>query len=192
MPEQSTNAVRIVLNQDTADTISLTTGKIKQAFDAQNISIGALISKTMQDAASSGHVIIFIVSLLTLAFVMAVVGVLGLMSSMGTSVIERTREFGIMRAIGARSRTILRNIISEGIFIGLMSWVIAILFSIPLSLVIGYYLGQESFSVPLDLIISPLGVVAWLLVILIGSTVASVYPALQASRLTIRETLAYV
>ena len=192
MPEQSTNAVRIVLDQDTADTISLTTGKIKQAFDAQNINISALISKTMQDAASSGHVIIFIVSLLTLAFVMAVVGVLGLMSSMGTSVIERTREFGIMRAVGARSRTILRNIISEGIFIGLMSWVIAILLSIPLSLVIGNYLGQESFSVPLDLIISPVGVVGWLLVILIGSTVASVYPAFQASRLTIRETLAYV
>jgi len=111
---------------------------------------------------------------------------------MGTSVIERTREFGIMRAIGAKSRTILRNIISEGIFIGLMSWVIAIILSAPLSLVIGTSIGMDSFSVPLGLILSPLGIGAWLLVIITGSTIASAYPAWQASRLTIRETLAYV
>ena len=42
---------------------------------------------------------------------------------MGTSVLERTREFGIMRTIGGRSRTILRNVISEGVFIGLLSFV---------------------------------------------------------------------
>lgn len=53
--------------------------------------------------------------LLLIAGVMAVVGLLGLTSSMSTSVIERTREFGIMRSIGARSRTVLLNVISEGV-----------------------------------------------------------------------------
>ena len=192
IPQLSTNAVRIVLDAHDANTIEATTGAIRQALEAKKMNISALISETMLEAASSGHVIIFIVSLITMALVMAVVGVLGLMSSMGTSVIERTREFGIMRAIGAKSRTILRNIISEGIFIGLMSWVIAIILSAPLSLVIGTSIGMDSFSVPLGLILSPLGIGAWLLVIITGSTIASAYPAWQASRLTIRETLAYV
>jgi putative ABC transport system permease protein len=121
-----------------------------------------------------------------------VVGALGLTSSMSTSVIERTREFGVMRAIGARSKTILRNIISEGVFIGLMSWVIALPLSIPISLGISYMIGMMSFRSPLPLIISPTGLVVWFLILVIGSIAASAYPAQQASRLTVRETLAYI
>jgi putative ABC transport system permease protein len=123
---------------------------------------------------------------------MAVVGALGLASSMGTSVIERTREFGVMRAIGAKSKTILRNIISEGVFIGLMSWIIALPLSIPLSLGIDTLIGTMSFRSPLPLILSPMGIAIWLSVIIVGSIAASAYPAQQASRLTVRETLAYV
>ena len=73
------------------------------------------------DNALSGHVYILIFALIMMSVIMAVVGVLGLMSAMGTSVIERTREFGVMRAIGGRSGTVMRNVISEGVFIGMMS-----------------------------------------------------------------------
>ena len=127
-----------------------------------------------------------------ISIVMAIVGGLGLMSSMGTSVIERTREFGVMRAIGAKSRTILRNIISEGVFIGLMSWGIALPLSIPLSLGIDYLLGMMSFRASLPLVVSPVGLVTWVTLIIIGAIAASAYPARQASRLTVRETLAYI
>ena len=192
IPPQSINDVRIVLNEHDANAISAATGEIQRVLDAKNVKVNVIISETMLEGATSGHVYIFIVALITMSLVMAVVGVLGLMSSMGTSVIERTREFGIMRAIGAKSRTILRNIISEGIFIGLMSWVLAIVISIPLSLVIGNIIGNNSFYVPLELIVSPLSLGIWLLVIILGSIAASTYPALQASRLTIRETLSYV
>jgi len=192
IPAQSINGVRVVLNEHDASTISAVTGKIESALEAKNVRVKVFISETMLESATSGHVYIFIFALITMSLVMAVVGALGLMSSMGTSVIERTREFGVMRAIGAKSRTILRNVISEGVFIGLMSWVIAIVVSIPLSLVIGTVIGKQSFYVPLNLIVSPLGLVIWLLVIVLGSMAASAYPAWQASRLTIRETLAYI
>jgi putative ABC transport system permease protein len=111
---------------------------------------------------------------------------------MSTSVIERTREFGIMRAIGAKTYTVLRNVISEGIFIGLMSWVLSCVLSIPLSLGVGYLIGNLAFRAPLPLILSPLGLGLWLLIIVVGSVAASAYPARKASSLTIRETLAYV
>jgi putative ABC transport system permease protein len=189
---ESTNAVRVVMTDHSNESIASLTRKIEQSFAAQDISIKAAISEALLDNATSGHVYIFIVSLILISAVMAVVGALGLMSSMGTSVIERTREFGIMRAIGAKSNIILRNVISEGLFIGLMSWVISVPISVPLTYGIGYLIGMLSFRSPLPLIVSPIGLGIWLLIIVIGSVAASAYPAKQASQLTVRETLAYV
>ncbi len=150
------------------------------------------VSEALLDDAVSGHVFIFIAALILIAVVMAVVGMLGLTSSMSTSVIERTREFGIMRSIGARTRTVLLNVISEGVFIGLMSYFIAVALSLPLSLGMGAYLGNMAFRSPLPLIVSPVGLGLWLVILLIGSIAASAFPAQQASKLTIRETLAHI
>jgi len=191
-PVEMTNAVRVVMREhDKAATASITRD-IEKALRTGNVSVKATVSEALLADAISGHAYIFIVALLLISTVMAVVGALGLASSMGTSVIERTREFGVMRAIGAKSRVILRNIISEGVFIGLVSWVISLPLSIPLSLGIGYMIGMMSFRSPLPLVISPVGLVVWVTLIIVGSIVASTYPAQQASRLTVRETLAYV
>jgi putative ABC transport system permease protein len=191
-PVELTNAVRIAMREHDNQSVVSITRDVEQALAAGNVTVKTTISEALLGEAVSGHVYIFIVALLMISTVMAVVGGLGLMSSMGTSVIERTREFGVMRAIGAKSTTILRNIISEGVFIGLMSWVIALPLSIPLSLGIDYLLGMMSFRSPLPLIISPIGLVIWATLIIVGSIAASAYPAQQASRLTVRETLAYV
>lgn len=191
-PVELTNAVRVVMRQHDKESVTSITRDVEQALAAGNITVKAMISEALLGEAISGHVYIFIVALMLISTVMAVVGALGLASSMGTSVIERTREFGVMRAIGAKSRVILRNIISEGVFIGLMSWVIALPLSIPVSLGIGTMIGMMSFRAPLPLIVSSLGLVIWFLVLIVGSIAASAYPAQQASRLTVRETLAYV
>jgi putative ABC transport system permease protein len=191
-PVRTTNAVRIVMSKHDEESLAVVTKEIESTLAAENISIKVAISEALLGEAISGHIYIFIFALIMISTVMAIVGALGLMSSMGTSVIERTREFGVMRAIGARSNTILRNIISEGVFIGLMSWVIALPLSIPLSYGIGYLIGNLSFRSPLPLVISPVGLGIWLTVIVIGSVAASAYPAKQASQLTVRETLAYI
>ncbi len=182
----TTNAVRIVLTQHNAASISAVTGSLENALAAENIRMKVVISETMLESATSGHVYIFFFALILIAVVMAVVGALGLMSSMSTSVIERTREFGIMRAIGARSRIILRNIISEGVFIGLLSWLIAVPLSLPLTWGLGYLVGMMSFRAALPLMLSPWAVFGWLILVVTGSIGASAYPARQASRLTVR------
>jgi putative ABC transport system permease protein len=180
------------MKEHDAESINTLTGEIGRALEAKNIRVKVFIPKTILEGASDAHVYIFIYSLIVMAIVMAAVGALGLMSSMGTSVIERTREFGVMRAIGARSHTVLRNVISEGLFIGLMSWFIAVAFSILPSMVVDNLIGGMFSRVPLTLIVSPTALVIWLLVIVFGSIVASAYPAWQASHLTVRETLSYV
>ncbi len=189
---QFSNAVRVVLQEHNEESMAVVTRDIERALAAEGINVKAAISEALLGEAISGHVYIFIFALILISTVMAVVGALGLTSSMGTSVVERTREFGVMRAIGAKSSTILRNIISEGVFIGLMSWVIALPLSLPISFGIDYFIGSMSFRAPLPLVISPAGLVIWLAVILIGSIAASAWPARQAAQLTVRETLAYI
>jgi putative ABC transport system permease protein len=191
-PLQMTNAVRVVMTSGELADVEATTQRIERVLTAENVSVSLAMSEVLLDNALSGHVFVFIATLILIAVVMAVVGLLGLTSSMSTSVIERTREFGIMRSLGARTRTVLLNVISEGVFIGLMSYFIAVAFSIPLSLGMGAYLGDMSFRSPLPLTISPVGLGLWIVILLIGSIAASAFPAQQASKLTIRETLAHI
>jgi putative ABC transport system permease protein len=187
-----TNALRIVMKDHDTTTISSVTKEIERALEKENVSMKVDISETRLDSALNGHVYILIFALIIMAVLMAVVGGLGLMSTMAINVVERTREFGIMRTIGGKSGTVLRNVISEGVFIGLMSWTVAIVLSLPLSLYIGRLIGNLAFKSPLPLVLSPKAVVIWLTIIVLGSIAASMYPAWQASRLTIRETLAHV
>lgn len=73
-----------------------------------------------------------------------------------------------------------------------MSWFIAVALSLLPSLAIDALIGGMFSRVPLTLIVSPAALLIWLLVVTLGSLAASGYPAWQASRLTVRETLAYV
>jgi putative ABC transport system permease protein len=121
-----------------------------------------------------------------------VVGVLGLTSTMSTNVVERTREFGVLQTIGGTPRTVLWIVLSEGLVIGALSWCIAIALALPLAALVNTVVGNMMSRVPLPLFISPLAMLIWLAVVLGGSVAASTVPAWRASRLTIRETLAYI
>ncbi len=129
--------------------------------------------------------------LLGLAVIMAVVGGIGLMGSLSISVVERTREVGVMRAIGARSLTIMGMFMMEGVLQGIFSWLV----SVPLSfLVAGYVakvLGQTMFDANLDYQYNVSAVTIWLIVILAISTLASILPAFNATRISVRDSLAY-
>lgn len=186
------NTLRIAMKQSDPDTLSAVTKEIERVLEKENVSVQTIISEKLLSEAQSGHVYIFIFALLFMAVVMAVVGALGLMSTMGTNVTERTREFGVMRAIGGRSGTVIRSVILEGVFIGLQSWVIAIILSLPLSFAVGRLLGNLAFRSPLPLSLSPIAILIWLMVIALGSIAASAYPAWKASQMTVRETLIYI
>jgi len=186
-----TNAVRVVMKGHNEKTIGAVTREIERALEREGIGVKIDFSETRLDNALSGHVYILVFALILMAVIMAVVGVLGLASAMGTSVVERTREFGVMRAIGGSSGTVMRNVIGEGVFIGLMSWCIAVVLSLPLSAGVGRLVGTLAFHFPLPLVLSPGAMFIWLAIISLGSAAASAYPARRASQLTIRETLAY-
>ncbi|MEP7135172.1 MAG: FtsX-like permease family protein [Chloroflexota bacterium] len=132
-----------------------------------------------------------VVFLLIMAILTAVVGSMGLAGTMGMNVLERTREIGIMRAIGADDRAVMRTVIAEGIVIGSISFALAIVLSIPFTYGLSYIVSVAVFQTPITVVFTYLGYAIWLGLVLVLSTVASILPARNAARLTIREVLAY-
>jgi putative ABC transport system permease protein len=129
--------------------------------------------------------------LLGLAVIMAGVGGVGLMGSLSISVVERTREVGVMRAIGARSITILGMFVMEGVLQGLFSWLVAVPFSFLVAGPAANALGQTMFSANLDFEYNLGAVWVWLVIIGVVSTLASLLPAINATRISVRDSLSY-
>ena len=111
--------------------------------------------------------------------------------TMSLNVIERTREIGILRSLGAQNGVVRRVIILEGLVIGLISWALAVPCSIPLAIWLGNSLGVSLLARPLDYIFSVPAVLMWLGLMIVISVVASIIPAQSAARLTIRDALVY-
>lgn len=132
-----------------------------------------------------------VVFLLIMAVLTAVVGSMGLTGTMGMNVLERTREIGITRAIGADDRAVMRTVIAEGVVIGMISFALAILLSIPFTYLLSTIVSLAVFETPIATHFTIEGYAIWLALVLALSAVASIVPARNAARLTIREVLAY-
>ncbi|MBD3203810.1 FtsX-like permease family protein [Candidatus Woesearchaeota archaeon] len=116
-----------------------------------------------------------------LAFISMLVGGVGIMNTMYTAVLERTKEIGIMKAIGARNSDILKMFLIEAGLIGLIGGTIGIIIGFSASkfveFIIKNVLGFELLSVRFNI---PLMAMVFLFSILFGA-VAGVFPAKQAS-----------
>jgi putative ABC transport system permease protein len=153
------------------------------------VSMVATINNERTEAQASFDAIVAL--LLMMAILLALVGGLGLMGTMSINVLERTREIGVLRAIGASNRGVAMVFIREGVVIGLMSWLLGAIFAIPMSRGLNEALGQAVMGVPLTYSYSMQGLWLWLFIVVILSILASLIPARTASRLTVREVLAY-
>jgi putative ABC transport system permease protein len=126
-----------------------------------------------------------------MATLIGTVGGLGLMGTMSINVMERTREIGIMRAVGASDGTVQQIVIVEGVLIGMLSWGLATGLSLPISLLMSRQLGIQLLNRPLSYDYALYAVALWLVIVIIVAAVASYVPARNASRVTVREVLAY-
>jgi putative ABC transport system permease protein len=157
-----------------------------RGFHVSSIQTGA---ETREQSAQMVNILV--VFLLTMALLTAVVGSIGLTGTMGMNVLERTREIGVMRAIGAVDFAIMKSVVFEGAFIGLISWSAAVLVSFPISFLLLKIISEAMINAPIPLAFTLDGFFIWLGVVLALSVFASILPARSAARLTIREVLAY-
>ncbi len=166
---------------------------LKTVFEERNMTIALFTTKIKeQERIDIDNQFASVVSmLLGLAALMAVVGGIGLMGALGISVVERTREIGVLRAIGAPSRTILRLFIMEGVLQGLLSWFVAIPLALVFSRPLANALGAAILGMDLDYTFSFTAVFIWLVLVVLISAVSAIVPARSATRISVRQSLAY-
>jgi putative ABC transport system permease protein len=116
---------------------------------------------------------------------------MGLASTMSLAVLERTREIGVLRAIGARHGAILGIVQIEGLVIAIMSWVVALPLSIPVSVALTWAFSRVMLRVPIYFMPDRTGMIAWLALVIVISVASCAWPALKATRITVRRALAF-
>jgi putative ABC transport system permease protein len=164
---------------------------LEEHFEHVGMDVGATAKVEEEMAEVEALFEVIVVLLLIMAFLLAVIGGLGLMGTMSINVLERTREIGVMRAIGASNKSVRRIFIVEGIIIGVISWLVGAVVAMPISKVLSDLIGAQFLSAPLNYTFSVAGVIIWLVLVIVLATVASFLPAWNASRITVREVLAY-
>ena len=134
---------------------------------------------------------ILIMFLLIMAVLLAIVGALGLTGTMGINVLERRREIGVMRAIGASSMEIGKVFIVEALCIGILSWLLGALVALPVAALLSYQVGMLFLQSPLSFSFSFLGMAIWLVLSALLAVAASMLPAWNAAKLSVRDVLSY-
>ena len=165
--------------------------RLKEALADQGVPTDFVMSEPESRRNAMGQFNMIVSMLLALASIVALVGAVGLMGALSISVVERTKEIGALRAIGARSRTIMAMFMLEGVLIGLLSWAVAVVISLLASPPMADALGQTIFKMPLDYQYNWQAVGIWLVIILALSILASIIPARHATRISVRDSLAY-
>ncbi|HVN54526.1 MAG TPA: FtsX-like permease family protein [Anaerolineaceae bacterium] len=183
--------LRVITTQDTPAAEKQVGKQLEALFEKEGIQVSQMELGADWRAQQSSTLDVVVYFLLVMALLIALVGGLGLMSTMSMNVLERTREIGVMRSIGASNGEILRMVLVEGLLIGLISWALAVLVSFPLTYVLNIGVGYALFNMALDFSFSWNGLVYWLAGISILAGLASLLPAANAVRLTVRDVLAY-
>ena len=140
---------------------------------------------------SDQHMVMIYIFLIVVSGILAGVGGLGLMTTMSLNVLERRREMGVLRAIGAAPSVVWLIVIIEGVMIGVLSWAPATVAAWPVSRAVGDLLVKIMLKVGLDFFFEPSGPLIWLVVSICLGTVASFLPAWHASRRPVREAIGY-
>jgi putative ABC transport system permease protein len=185
------NSLRLALAQNDFDSIAIVKENLDRNLEQEGVRARGSSSTAESRFAFDQHMVMIYVFFIVMSAIVGSVGGLGLMTTMSLNVLERRREMGVLRAIGATPRVVWLIVIVEGLVIGILSWTIAALLAWPVSKALGNAMVKALFQSGLDFTFEPLGLLIWLIISLSVSAAGSFIPAWKASKTTVREALAY-
>jgi putative ABC transport system permease protein len=181
--------LRVVTARHDAAGRQATLTQVERTLTSAGVGIEQDFTVDTLQAGLDGHVLVLAEALIGIAILVGFVGLLGLASTMTTNVVERTREFAIMRVIGATTSSVHTVVVTEGVLTGGLSIILALIAALPLTRVLGDFIGMQAFRQTLPFQFSGSALLLWTIVALAGAAVASVTAARRAASLTVREAL---
>ncbi len=185
------NSLQIVTELHTPAYHKQIATRLTDYFESQGLSVSSTESTSEEREQITYQFNLIVAFLSVMAILIAIVGALGLAGTMSINVLERSREIGVMRAIGASDGSVLQIFLVEGILIGSFSWFIGGILSLPISKLLSDVVGVSFVDAPLNYTFSTNGALLWLVVVIILAALSSWWPSWRASRLTVRDVLAY-
>jgi putative ABC transport system permease protein len=185
------NSVRVALDRSDPAAIDRFREALDRNLEAEGIRALSSTSKADSRYGFDQHMLMIYIFLVVMSVIIGGVGGLGLSTTMSLNVLERRREMGVLRAIGASARIVWLIVVVEALAIGLMSFVLAALVAGPVSRGLGDLLGSVLFQTDLSFTFDPFGLLIWFVASLVLSALASFLPAWNASRSSVREALGF-
>ena len=189
--EQRAGSYRLITGGHTLEEQKAAAQYLEKYLAGRQFLVGSIEAGAKLQADSAKGIDVLVSFLLIMALLTAFVGSIGLTGTMGMNVLERTREIGVMRAIGAVDLEIIKSVVIEGMMIGMITWVLAIFLSFPISSLLLDIISSAMMGSEMEVVFTPVGIYLWLGVVVALSFFASILPARSAARLTINEVLAY-
>jgi putative ABC transport system permease protein len=120
---------------------------------------------------------------------LAIPSVLGLINTLAINVLERTREIGVLRAIGATRGQVRRLVVAESLLLALVGTALGLVAGIALGYALVMYIGTSVYA---TIYYFPVvGILVTIAAAIILALLASIIPARQASRVKIVQALQY-
>ncbi len=188
---ESTTNLRIVASPETKAAPRQLGRRLESQLEAAGLDVSSTVRKAEHLQLIEDHLDVITNFLLASSLLALTVAGLGLISTMNINILERTRETGVMRAIGASLRDIRTMVLVEGLVVGVLSWMAGLILAVPLSDTVGKFFGALIFQTPLDLTVSKAAAPMSFVVMVAFVVLATASAGTATSRASVREALAY-
>jgi putative ABC transport system permease protein len=151
-------------------------------FGQFEVLTGKQITKENQDAIQK-QLSFFSIALLIFALISLVVGAVIIYNTFSIVVAQRTREMALLRAIGASQRQVMGQVFGESIVVGIVASAIGVAAGVALAIGLKAVMSAVGFDLPsTQIVITPIAIIAGLLVGTVVTVLSAIVPARQASR----------
>jgi putative ABC transport system permease protein len=190
-PKHYINSLMFVAKDKSYDKVIALKKEIEKKIAPSDLQVLYVMMQAERVKIIYDHLKIIFVTIVFFALLVLVVSAIGMASATGINIMERTREIGVLRAIGATPRIIYNLFVAEGMIVSVISIALGLLLSWPLSIIASKFFGDLMLEVALHYSFSTSGFVITLIATLIFGWLASRIPARRAISVSTREALAY-
>lgn len=192
-PEHLINTISLVAKDNQYDQVMLLKENIEKQIKPSSLNVLYVMSQAERVKIVYDHLNIILTTIVLLSFLVLVVSIIGMASAMGINIRERTREIGVMRAIGAEAVQINRLLVAEGMLLVASSMFLGMIISFPLSKTAAVFFGHLMLgeTTTMQLSVNGLGIFITLSVTALAGWLASRLPARIALKQSTLSALSY-